>query len=129
MNDNSYYGCCACIAPAGTGIIPKSAVLLTENGVALNHYLKGKVSTITPEGNSVEFVTDTVYPYDGYVKITVCIDKPEIFSIKFRIPGWSKATVLNINNEKYKVSAGYFDVLREWKDKDIVTFEFDMGLT
>ena len=45
MSDKHYYGCCACIGSAGTGMISKVAAMLREDGVALNLYIPGGIVT------------------------------------------------------------------------------------
>ena len=126
MADNHYYGCCACIGSAGNGLLPKMHLQSTRDGFAFNLFLNGTARSITPAGEKIVFETETAYPVDGSVKVTVCLDKPECFTLLVRNPAWSKTTTLHINGEAVPVTAGYIAVSREWKDGDILALELDM---
>lgn len=50
MSDNHLYGCCACIASLGAGLVPKMHILSTKSGFAMNMYINGIVNTHLPNG-------------------------------------------------------------------------------
>ena len=126
MPDNHYYGCCACIGPAGNGLIPKMALMSWENGLAVNLYIDGRMETKTPAGKPVAFITETEYPRLGEVKITVHIDQPEVFTLLLRNPAWSTSTVLSVNGEPRSAGFGYMTLEREWKNGDVLCLSLDM---
>ncbi len=126
MSDNHYYGCCACIGSAGCGLIPKMALLTTEEGFAYNLFISGSIDSRTPGGQAVSFETVTDYPVSGRVTLKLHLDKAESFELLVRIPGWSKDTKLWINGASVAVHAGYTSIRREWADGDTVTLELDM---
>lgn len=126
MSDNHYYGCCACIGSAGNGLFPKMALLTTANGFVYNMYANGTMTSRTPSGEKIKFVTTTKYPADGNVKIEIKLSKPENFEILIRNPKWSKATELTVNGEKINANNGYISILRKWNDSDTIDIEFDM---
>ncbi|MGN1127830.1 MAG: beta-L-arabinofuranosidase domain-containing protein [Candidatus Flemingiibacterium sp.] len=126
MPDNHYYGCCACIGSAGTGLISKVAVMLSREGAALNLYIPGTVATKTPSGKALNLDVATEYPADGRVEITVSPEAPEEFTLSLRIPGWSAATELSVNGEPVEVNAGYTAITRLWNPGDKVLLELDM---
>ena len=125
MPDEHYYGCCACIGSAGTGMIGKMASLLKEDGVVINLYAKGSIRTLTPSGKELSITVDTDYPANGNVKFTLDTE-PEQFCLSLRIPAWSEQTCINVNGEKVEVTAGYTDITREWKKGDVVELCLDM---
>ena len=94
-----YYGCCACIGSAGIGLVPEMQVLTYENGLALNLFLPGEVTTRTPSGNRVRIVTETGYPVSGKVKLTLYPVAAEKFELSVRNPGWSRNTGVSLNGE------------------------------
>jgi DUF1680 family protein len=126
MNDKHYYGCCACIGSAGIGLVHKIQLLTSEKGIAVSLYIKGEAKTLTPSGKTLTVVTDTEYPADGSVKMTVGLEAPETFEIKVRNPEWSKTTAIKVNGEAINVNDGYVSIVREWKDGDVISVELDM---
>lgn len=127
MSDGSFYGCCACIGSAGTGLIGMSAVTLTEDGVAINLFANAKYTLTAPDGKELIIKTDTRYPLDGKVNITVLTASKEEIALYVRIPAWSEDTLATLNGETLKpVSGSYLKVSRVWRESDCLTIEFDM---
>lgn len=126
MSDNHYYGCCACIGSAGIGLAPKMQLLTTKNGLALNLFINGTISSKTPSNNDVTLNLRTAYPVDGAVDITVGISAPETFELLIRNPQWSKTTKVSVNGAPADVCDGYIRLNREWKNGDTVKVELDM---
>ncbi len=126
MPDHHYYGCCACIGSAGNGLVPKMHLLTAERGVAMNLYINGTVRTKTPAGEDLILDTETAYPADGEVKITILCDCDEEFEILLRNPAWSKTTAVSINGETQAVTSGYITLSRTWKNGDVILLSLDM---
>lgn len=126
MSDNHYYGCCACIGSAGLGLAAKMALLTTENGFALNLFFDGRIQTVTGAGNVVEFKTETTYPADGDIKITIDAERSEAFALLIRIPDWSKRTFMRVNGEPTEVQPGYATINRTWSAGDVIEVKLDM---
>ena len=112
MSDKHYYGCCACIGSAGTGMISKVAAMLREDGVALNLYIPGSIVTRTPSAGELKLDVDTLYPVDGFVDPTVGVDSDEEFTIALRIPEWSERTHIAVNGENIPAHKGYCELRR-----------------
>ena len=127
MRDNHYYGCCACIGAAGLGLFPKMAVLSSRDGFAVNLYANGTVKSQTPKGNPITFTTDTKYPLEGTVTITLSLTKEERLELKFRNPSWSRKTFVSVNGEEITATNGYINIRRSFKDGDTVVLSFDMS--
>lgn len=126
MSDGHYYGCCACIASLGAGLVPKMHVLSTDDGFAMNMFINGTVSTFAPDGTGVTFVTETEYPRLSTVRITVEPERSCDFEIKIRVPDWSTQTAIRVNGEKIDARRGYNGISRTWKRGDVIELEFDM---
>lgn len=126
MSDKHYYGCCACIGSAGTGIIPKMALLSTQKGFVINLFIDGIAKSTTPCGNAVTFETNTKYPVDAKVKISVKLSDSESFEILIRNPYWSKNTKLRVNGTEYTAADGYISITRNWANDDEIELELDM---
>ena len=126
LSDNTYYGCCASIGSAGIGLVPKVQLMTTKAGFALNLFINGTAASKTPAGNEVVFATQTNYPADGSVKITLELSKPECFELLVRNPAWSKTTKLLVNGAETAAEQGYIRVEREWKTGDSIELCLDM---
>ena len=103
-------------------------VLTYENGLALNLFLPGEVTTRTPSGNSVRIVTETGYPVSGKVKLTLYPGAAEKFELSVRNPGWSRNTGVLLNGESTDAASGYIRISREWKSGDTVELDLDMRI-
>ena len=126
MPDNHYYGCCACIGSAGSGLVSKVAAMVSRDGVALNLYIPGEITTKTPSDGKLTLKYDTEYPTDGRVAIKLGLEKSEEFTVSLRIPEWSLANAVSVNGEKYDVTPGYTKLTRVWNDGDEIVLELDM---
>ncbi len=126
MSDGHYYGCCACISPLGCGLVGKMHLLTAADGFAMNLYLPGTVKSLTPGGQSVRFLTETAYPCEGTVRITLSLERPEQMTLRFRNPAWSRATVATLGEDAIPVTDGYITLSRLWQDGDTVTLQLDM---
>ena len=127
LSDGSFYGCCACIGAAGTGLIPHASALLREDGVAINLYIQGNMTLGTPSGKPLEIAVTTDYPADGVVFVDVCTTDEAPFTLALRIPAWSAATTLSVNGEAVAVTPGtYAEITRAWQPGDRVTLTLDM---
>lgn len=125
--DGSFYGCCACIAAAGSGIIPTFALLRSNNGIIINFYENGIIKTQTPSGKDLNITTATCYPVDGYVKFTLETESTDRFSISLRVPSWCNNAKVRINGIESCVVPGYATFERIWNSGDII--ELDMEMT
>jgi len=126
MSDNHYYGCCACIGSAGIGMVPQIHLLKSQDGLVLNLFIDGKISATTPGNNIININTNTDYPKNGNVKITIETKSQEEFEISIRNPYWSKTTKVAINGDLSDAHEGYIKLNRVWKNGDEIELDFDM---
>lgn len=132
MSDNHYYGCCACIGAAGLGAVPKEALLHGENSIVMNLYFDGKIVTKTPQGKELILFTQTAYPTDGKIRMTLELHEKEAFELLLRIPAWSKEHSLTLNGTEQMTEGtvvgtdGYFHINREWAQGDELVLSLDM---
>ena len=127
MPDKHYYGCCACIGSAGTGLISKMALMRSSDGFVINLYIPGAIETISPAGKKILFKTETDYPKGGLIKIRVEPEAGERFTVKLRNPGWSEKTKLSVNGEAVTAGGGYIALCRQSSAGDVIELELDMS--
>lgn len=122
-----YVTCCNLNGPMGLAYIPYVAVMEDGSGPVVNLYNACNVETRTPGGQALHLSLETDFPLSGKVTLRVSPGKKEKFTVKLRIPSWSKATALYVNGKRMEATAGtYAAITRKWSDGDIVEMELDM---
>lgn len=123
-----YVTCCNLNGPMGLAYIPYVAVMEDGSGPVVNLYNTGSVNTRTPGGQPLHLTLDTEFPLSGKVVISISPEQKEKFTVKLRIPAWSKGTVLAVNGKRMEVTAGtYAAITRKWSKGDTVELTFDMA--
>ena len=118
-----FYGCCACIGSAGTGIFPLISTLKSEKGIVINETLEGVINTKTPLGKKLTLNAVTDYPVGDKYALALFLEDDEEFEILIRIPEWCDEATLKIGDEIQKVYPGYVSLMRVWSDGDTVELE------
>ena len=120
--------CCVASGPRGLFTIPLTAVMSEKEGLRVNFFVEGTYHLQTPGGQPAELIQQTTYPVSGNIILKLSIPKAENLTLRIRIPGWSKQSVLIINGEPItKVIPGqYAEVRRIWKTGDSISVVLDM---
>lgn len=119
--------CCNLNGPMGLAYIPFVAVMNSVAGPVINLYNAGTAAFLTPAQHEARLDIETGYPASGTVLIKVMPSSAERFTIRLRIPSWSKATVLKVNGKKQAVSPGtYKELDRSWSPGDKIELTLDM---
>ena len=121
--------CCSVNGPRGLGILSEWAVMSAKDGIALNYYGPSTLTIQTPQGKRARLRQDTAYPVEGAIRLTLTPDSPERFTLRLRIPGWSRNTRVAINGKPQTgVQPGtYLALEREWKPGDVIDLTLDMA--
>jgi len=119
--------CCNSNGPRGIPFYIESMVQRSPSGLVVTYY--GPCETITelPKAGRVTLTLDTEYPFEDEVRLTVHAERPALFPIQFRIPGWCHSADLEVNGAKSQatVSAGSFaTVERTWSSNDKIILRF-----
>ncbi len=123
-----FYGCCACIGSAGTGIFPLLGVLKSESGIVINEAFEGVVNTTTPSGKTLTLNAVTDYPVSDKYALALFLEDDEKFELLVRIPDWCDEATITVGDEIKKVYPGYVSINRTWSDGDTVSIEFPLYL-
>ncbi len=121
--------CCLSSGPRGVALIPTFATSTDADGAVVNLYEAGTAKLALRDGTAVTLATDTRYPADGRIRISVTPSAPATFALKLRIPEWSAGAPLRINGTATKVSPGadgYVALRRAWKAGDTVELDLTM---
>ena len=115
-----------------------------HNTVYVNLYASSNASLVL-ENNNVKIIQETKYPLNGKITLTISPEKKSEFTVKFRIPGWSRNEVLpsdlyeysnplenensiKINDKEISIESnnGYYSITKKWKKGEKVTLDFPM---
>ncbi len=125
FDDNTYYGCCACIGAAGLGIAARISIMENEKGLTLQYYIGGRVRVVTKSGAEAVLSLDTNYPYSTDVSVTVEKWDASVGSLSFRIPEWSKQTKAAYNGKELTAAGEYLEIGNEIREGDVIALSFD----
>ena len=80
-----------------------------------------------PDGSRVSLSLETDYPVDGQVRLRIGCERPTAFTLRLRIPAWSRSTRVFVGDSVMEPHPGsYAEIELEWRDGDAVVLELDM---
>lgn len=119
--------CCAANGPRGLLLTPRWAAMGDAAGIVVNLYAPGSSRQTLADGTGVELVQETDYPVGERIEISVSPGVKKSFSIRLRIPAWSRKTSLEVNGHPVAWEAGrYAAIEREWSPGDKITLSLDL---
>jgi DUF1680 family protein len=102
-----------------------------ENDAWVHLYAQGSVR-LQVSGVGVELKQVTRYPWDGQVTVEVVPDRPRLFTLHLRVPGWCENWSLTVNGEPIPGAQpeanGYLAIRRTWQPGDRVDYRMDMPI-
>jgi DUF1680 family protein len=122
--------CCSVNAPRGLGMLSEWGIMTDDEGIIVNYYGPVEIDLHLSDDTNVRLIQKTDYPVDGRISLTISPQQERDFSLRLRIPYWSKETTVNVNGSSVKpVCAGsYLSIDRTWGKNDEVEVELDMSL-
>lgn len=120
--------CCSVNGPRGLGMLSEWALMTAPTGLVLNYYGPSTLSAVLPNWGRVTLTQRTSYPRTGQVRITVNSERSAAFTLRLRIPGWSKSTRVTVNGTPQQdVKAGtYLTLSRTWQKGDVIELNLDL---
>ncbi len=95
------------------------------------HLFGGSNAEAIVDGTPVSVRQETLYPWDGSVKIELQPQQPKTFTLHLRVPGWCENYQVTINGKGVSLqpkSDGYLEITREWKPGDQVSYQMEMPI-
>ena len=121
--------CCMSSIPRGIAMIPLLVDGTLGNNPTILFYQPGVFKT-TVGTSTVAFKTETRYPADGHVFITVDPAEETRFTLQLRIPYWATDFAVSVNHEIYTVhSTEMATIDRLWQTGDKIDVSFAMPTT
>jgi DUF1680 family protein len=143
-----WFGCACC----PTNIVrfmpslPGYAYAQKADNVYVNLFIGGSAEIKLP-GNTVRMRQQTNYPWDGYVKIKVELERTGKFAVCLRIPGWAQnrpvpsdlymypdtnteliSLKVNGNPVAVDIVKGYVPIRRMWQKGDTIELNLPMPI-
>ena len=120
--------CCVASGPRGLFTLPLTTVMSDKEGVQVNFFVDGTYHLQTPNGQLVEVIQQTDYPFSGNISLKLLLPKVEDLTLRVRIPAWSRQSALAVNGEPVKsvIPGQYAEIRRAWKTGDVVSLVLDM---
>jgi uncharacterized protein len=124
-----HINCCNANGPRAFMMLPGIAVTGDHHDVFINLY--GQVDALIPVSptNKVSLEQVSDYPVSDKIEFRINPEKPENFTISFRIPSWSKNSVIEVNGtEITEITPGtYKKITRLWNKNDKVILKMDLS--
>jgi hypothetical protein len=121
--------CCLSSGPRGVALIPTFALSTDADGVVVNLYETGSAKLKLRDGSPVTLATETHYPSEGQIRITLSAAPTNEFAVKLRIPAWCHTHSIQVNGREVEVKAsadGYVAIKRSWRPKDKISLNLKL---
>jgi len=126
----AWHTCPCCTMNVSRLIASVGGYFVSHSDDAIAFHLYGGISTTVPLKTGKVAVREVSnYPWSGDIKIHVDPETPAAFSVKVRIPGWSKGAKVTVNGQPVDASAAinsYLGIHRTWAKGDIVSLDLPM---
>lgn len=138
---------CACCPSNIVRFVPQipGFVYATRGGsLYVNLFVAGRVN-VTLGTHKVKIEQETLFPWEGDIKIILHPEKPADFGVHIRVPGWAigrpvpgdlyqyldaqpEAVKVRVNGETVdpELDQGYLGLRRTWQDGDTIEVDFPM---
>ena len=119
--------CCLSSGPRGVALIPTFALTTDPQGLVVNLYNAGAARLALPDATPCEVKTDTLFPGDGRVRITLDPARNATFCVKLRMPAWCRQKTVLVNGTRIPPQSegdGYLHLNRAWKKGDRIDLLF-----
>lgn len=123
-----HINCCNANGPRAFMMLPGFAVTGSSGEIFVNLYGTGEFYLPLNSGNKVVLEQASEYPVSDRIEFSINPDKPENFTISFRIPAWSKNSVISVNGTVIgDINPGtYKQINRLWNRGDKVIVKIDI---
>ncbi len=113
--------CCLSSGPRGIALIPTFATTTDGDGIVVNLYTAGRAALALRDGSPVVLTTETRFPSEASIRITVSPATRQSFAVKLRLPAWEREASARVNGRPVNLVVGgdgYAVIRRKWKRGD-----------
>ena len=102
---------------------PDLAATVSDRGVELHQYVTGSFDAPV-HGGVVRISTETSYPWEGVVHVTIDESVAEAWTLSMRVPEWCPSATASLGAERLAESGpGTIELTRHWAAGDRLTLE------
>jgi hypothetical protein len=100
----------------------------SDKGVAATLYGPSIVNTIVSNDTPIRITSNTDYPFNENILLTVEPSSSCIFPLYLRVPEWCQKPEIKVNGKSVKMNiiSGFVKIEQKWKSGDKVAFKFPM---
>ena len=124
---------CACCPPNIIRLVSslEDYIASVRDDALYMHLYVGGGLDLSVSGKRVSLETETDYPWNGKVTVTVNPEEPAEFAVNLRIPSWCRSWTLKLNGQPLSPSVrnGYCAVARLWQPGDRLELDLDMPVS
>lgn len=124
---------CACCPPNVARLISSLGeyIYTIQEDIIYQHLYIGGEANLVVGKIPVQLQSNSNYPWEGDINLTVKPQHACVFTLALRIPQWCKQFTIIVNGEEIKqdqftIVAGYAQITRQWQQGDQVTLKLDM---
>ena len=121
---------CACCPPNCARLLASLGqyVYSTGPGEVIVHLYATGEATAQLGDQTIRVQQQTMYPWDGDVRLTISVQRQTPWTLKLRIPGWCRTSRVVVNGKTVAgpTERGYWILHRLWNDGDVVQLQLDM---
>jgi uncharacterized protein len=118
--------CCVSSGPRGISLIPQLVWGVEQGALVVNLYTPGR-ARFQMEGVAVEVVSETDFPSDGHVRLTLSAERATHFTVRLRVPEWASVFEVRIGKRELAGIPGrMLDVSRTWEGASVLDIRMDM---
>ena len=124
---------CACCPPNIIRLVSSLEDYIAAvcgSALYMNLYV-GSNLEVSVDSQPVSLKTETNYPWEGEITVTVTSEKPVSFTLNLRIPAWCSSWALKLNGQPVNpaVTDGYLSLSRVWQSGDRLELSLEMPVT
>ncbi|MDO4573742.1 MAG: glycoside hydrolase family 127 protein [Planctomycetia bacterium] len=100
-----------------------------DKGLAAVLYAPNRVTASVADGKKVTLETETQYPFQETVAMTLHTQEPVEFPLWLRVPAWCSHATVTLNDQAVEATSdqnGFLRVCRTWQEGDKLVLHFPM---
>jgi DUF1680 family protein len=123
---------CACCPPnvmRQIAVVGHYAATVDDSGIQIHQYLSTNIVAQLGQARRVILQTETNYPWDGGVQVSIEETDGGAWALSLRVPGWCESASVRVNGQAVETmgtGGAYTIVERAWQAGDVIDLEMPM---
>lgn len=118
--------CCVSSGPRAISLIPQLVWGLAKDALVINLYTPGRAH-FEIGGVPVEVISETAFPADGHVTLTVNPELATQFAVRLRVPQWATTFEVTAGSRKLSGTPGQMlEVSQVWQGSSTLDIHMDL---